>query len=187
MQSINVNVNKQRKDKIMTNKILKTKNVDWGFWGTTAQHYSLKITKKRWTAVFKTLLELSGAEPYQIRRLLDSRAGRHFADQCYGEKNVKQITKECYFSWLEQELFDDENSKMPLETEKSSFLFGTNVYNTIYDRVDVVLYTYKNKNRIHEDYAMCITKNQKKYRIGMDYIRPIEDMDEDELCRAGLA
>ena len=118
---------------------------------------------------------------------MDARIGRHFADQCFGEKDVKQITKEHYFGWLDKVLFEDETSHKPLESEKSSVLFGTNVYNTIHDRVDVVLYTYKNKNRIHEDYAMCITKNQKKYRIGMDYIRPIDDMNEEELCRAGLA
>lgn len=171
----------------MAKKILKTQNKEWGFWGTTAQHYTNKETQQRWNDAFETLLELSGANPEQVRELLDARIGRHFADQCFGEKDVKQITKECYFNWLAKELFDDANSKKPLETEKNSVLFGTNVYNTIYDRVDVVLYTYKNKNRIHEDYALCITKDLKKYRVGMDYIRPIDDMDEEELCRAGLA
>ena len=53
-------------------------------------------------------------------------------------------------------------------------LFGTNVYNTIYNRVDILLYTYKNKNRINEDYAVCINKDLKQYRIGMDYISPVE-------------
>lgn len=171
----------------MTKKILKTQNKEWGFWGTTAQHYTNKETQQRWNDAFVTLLELSGAKPEQVRELLDARIGRHFADQCFGEKDVKQITKECYFNWLAKELFDDANSKKPLETEKNSVLFGTNVYNTIYDRVDVVLYTYKNKNRIHEDYALCITKDLKKYRVGMDYIKPIEDMDEEELCKVGLA
>lgn len=169
------------------NKILKTENEQYGFWGTTLINYKEKQTQKRWNDVFETLLELSGAKPEEVRELLDSRYGRHFADQCYKEKDVKQIARECYFGWLDKILFEDESSRKPLETEKSSVLFGTNVYNRIYDRVDVVLYTYKNKNRIHEDYALCITKNLKKYRIGMDYIKPVDDMDKEELCRAGLA
>lgn len=158
----------------MAKKILETQNKEDGFWGTTELHYSNKETQQRWNDAFETLLELSGAKPMQIRELLDARMGRHFADQCYGEKDVKQITKECYFNWLDKALFDDANSSKPLETEKNSMLFGTNVYNTIYNRVDILLYTYKNKNRINEDYAVCINKDLKQYRIGMDYISPVE-------------
>ena len=88
-----------------TKKILKTQNKEWGFWGTTAQHYTNKETQQRWNDAFVTLLELSGAKPEQVRELLDARIGRHFADQCFGEKDVKQITKECYFNWLAKELF----------------------------------------------------------------------------------
>lgn len=158
----------------MTKKILETQNKEHGFWGTTELHYSNKETQQRWNDAFETLLELSGTKPKQIRELLDARIGRHFADQCYGEKDVKQITKECYFNWLDKALFDDANATKPLEAEKNSMLFGTNVYNTIYNRVDIVLYTYKNKNRINEDYAVCINKDLKQYRIGMDYISPVE-------------
>lgn len=167
----------------MTNKILETQNEEHGFWGTTAIHYNQKQTQKRWNEVFETLLELSGAEPEKIRELLDARIGRHFADQCYKEKDVKQVTRKCYFGWLDKILFEDENSKKPLETEINKILFGTRVYNVINDKVEIILYTYKNKNRIHEDYALCIDVNQKKHRIDMDYIKPIEDMDEEELCK----
>lgn len=170
----------------MTNEILKTQNEGHGFWGTTALHYNQKQTQKRWNEVFETLLDLSGVEPEKIRELLDARIGRHFADQCYKEKDVKQVTKECYFEWLAKELFEDATSKKPLETEINKILFGTRVYNTIHDRVEIVLYTYKNENRIHKDYALCLDANQKKHRIGMDYIKPIEDMDDDELIKYGL-
>lgn len=170
----------------MTNKILETQNKEYGFWGTTAINYNQKQTKKRWNDAFETLIELSGAESEEIRELLDSRCGRHFADQCYQENDVKQITKECYFGWLDKELFEDKTSKKPLEIEKNPILFGTRVYNVINDKVEIILYTYKNKNRIHEDYALCMDLNQKKHRIGMDYIKSIEDMDEDELFKYGL-
>ena len=72
----------------MTKKILETQNNEHGFWGTTELHYSNKETQQRWNDAFETLLELSGAKPMQIRELLDARIGRHFADQCYGEKDV---------------------------------------------------------------------------------------------------
>lgn len=170
----------------MTNEILKTQNETWGFWGTTLNNYSKKQTQQRWNDAFETLLELSGAESEEIRLLLDSRCGRHFADACVDSNDVKQITKECYFGWLAKELFEDETSKKPLETEINKILFGTKVYNTIYDRVEIVLYTYKNENRIHKDYALCLDANQKKHRIGMDYIKPFEDMEEEELIKYGL-
>lgn len=172
----------------MSKQILETQNKKWGFWGTTAQSYSKKKTQQMWNEAFETLLQLSGARPKQIRILLDSRTGRHLADQCYGKaKDLKQIIIRGYFGWLDEVLFDDETIHPALETEKCSMLFGVNVYNSIYDRVDVLLYTYKNKNRIYQDYALCMTKDLKKYRIGMDFITPIEEMDEEELCRAGLA
>lgn len=170
----------------MTNKILETQNEGWGFWGTTSNNYSKKQTQKRWNDAFETLLELSGVESEKIREFLDDRIGRHFADACVDSKDVKQATRECYFGWLDKILFEDETSKKPLETEINKILFGTRVYNTIHDRVEIVLYTYKNKNRIHKDYALCLDANQKKHRIGMDYIKPIEDMDDDELIKYGL-
>ena len=40
----------------MTKKILKTQNKEWGFWGTTAQHYTNKETQQRWNDAFETLL-----------------------------------------------------------------------------------------------------------------------------------
>ncbi|MBO6180637.1 hypothetical protein J6O86_03010 [bacterium] len=170
----------------MANKVLETQNKLWGFYGTTLNNYSEEETQQRWNDVFEILLELSGVEPEQIRILLDSRIGRHFADQCYNENDVKQITKECYFGWLAKELFEDETTKKPLETEINKMMFGEKVYNKISKRIDIVIYTYKNKNRVHEDYAMCMRADEKKYRIGMDYIKPVDDMDDEELKAIGL-
>lgn len=155
----------------MVKTILKTQNEEWGFWSTTLNNYSKKQTQKRWNEVFETLLELSGKPAEDIRDFLDSRSGRHFANQCCGEDNVKRITMECYFGWLEKDLFNDDGKK---ETQISKVLFGTNVKNNIKGTKSVVLYTYKNPNRINQDYAMCIGMSGEKYRIGMDYITPIE-------------
>lgn len=81
----------------MTNKILKTQNEEFGFWGTISNRHSKKQTQKCWDDAFETLLELSGVTPQQVRDLLDSRYGRQFADQCNDDNknDIKQITKEC--------------------------------------------------------------------------------------------
>lgn len=172
----------------MTNLILKTQNEEWGFWGTTRNNFSKKLTQQRWNDVFETLLQLSGAEPEQVRILLDSRTGRHFADECYNreEEDVKKITVENYFGWLDEDLFLDYENKDKLMTEKDELLFGTRVFNTIKKRIDIVLYTYKNKNRIHVDHAVCMTNEQKKYKIGLDHIIPVDDLDDEELKELGL-
>jgi len=167
----------------MENKILKTQNVEFGFWGTTSIHYDKEQTQKRWKDVFETLIELSGKPTTEIRDFLDSRFGRHLADHCYKEEDIKQVTRKCYFEWLEKFLFEDNGNK---ETDVCTLLYGTKVYNRIYDRVDILLYTYKNLYRVHEDYAMCIGIDGKRYRIGMDYIVPVEDMDDEELIKCGL-
>lgn len=100
------------------NEILETQNKEWGFWGTTAINYTEKQTQKRWHDAFETLLKLSGAKPEQVRKLLDSRYGRYFADSCVNKKDVKQLAKKCYFEWLDKILFEDAISNKLLETEK---------------------------------------------------------------------
>ena len=159
----------------MKKKILESENKEYGFWGTTALHYNETKTQKRWSDVFKTLLDISGADSETIRDFLDSRYGRHFSDQCYNKNNVKRITLENYFEWLDKKVFDDETSSKCLEAEKNSTLFGTRVFNKITKQNDIVLYTYKNKNRVNEDYALCMSSDLKKYRIDMDYILPLEN------------
>lgn len=54
-------------------------------------------------------------------------------------------------------------------------MFGTLVLNTITGNKDVLLYTYKNPNRINKDYATCIDVNEQIYDIGLDFIIPIEE------------
>lgn len=36
------------------------------------------------------------------------------------------VTKKCYFNWLEKYLFNEDGK--PIETDKSTVLFGTKVY-----------------------------------------------------------
>ena len=53
----------------MAKKILKTQNKEWGFWGTTAQHYTNKETQQRWNDAFETLLLLKPCLNYQVQTL----------------------------------------------------------------------------------------------------------------------
>lgn len=156
----------------MTKQILKTQNTKWGFWGTTNMNYSDEETKKRWNNVFGILLDLSGLEPEKIREFLDDRMGRYLADACDQEKNVKQKVKELYFQWIDKTLFEDKKNTIKIEKDRT--LFGTLVLNEITHTEDIILYTYKHPNRIYNDYAKCINKNEGIYDIQMDWISPIE-------------
>ncbi len=53
-----------------------TQNEDWGFWGTMQQH-----APAAWPIALATIEAATGCEPEQVRAFLDSRHGRHFADQ----------------------------------------------------------------------------------------------------------
>lgn len=102
----------------METEVLESHNQEQGFWETTRLDYEEEETQKRRNLAFETLLLLSGKDAEEIREFLDSRIGRHIADE-----------------------------------------------------VDVLLYTFKNPNRIYQDYAMCSNRDKKIYYIGIQYIK----------------
>ncbi len=157
----------------MTTKILKTENEMYGFWGTTAIHYKKQKVQERWNEAFITLKNLSGKSDEEIRICLDSRMGRHIADDCI-DADVKDTILQNYFKCYEKILFEEED-KQKFVIEKDTTLFGTRVINNISGMEDIVLYTYKNPNRIYQNYAVCIDRKENKYTIRMDYITPIEE------------
>lgn len=61
----------------MTNatQTLATQNQDWGFWGATQEH-----APAAWPIASTAIATATGCEPEQVRAFLDSRHGRHFAD-----------------------------------------------------------------------------------------------------------
>ena len=61
----------------MTTTILPTRNEAWGFFGTSHNHAD---ADQAWHLAFTAIAEVSGASPEGIRDFLDSRHGRHFAD-----------------------------------------------------------------------------------------------------------
>ena len=49
--------------------------IDFGFWGTMQEH-----APAAWAIALPTISTATGCEPGQVRAFLDSRHGRHFAD-----------------------------------------------------------------------------------------------------------
>ena len=61
----------------MTNSaILPTRNEAWGFWGTMGERAAAA-----WPIAFAAIHDATGADADSVRAFLDSRHGRHFADQ----------------------------------------------------------------------------------------------------------
>jgi hypothetical protein len=76
----------------MTTTILTTRNTDWGFWGTMSrsERGAADSAAAAWQIAFRRITEATEAAPEGVRDFLDSRLGRHFADEvanglCKGE------------------------------------------------------------------------------------------------------
>ena len=59
----------------MSATIPATQNEDWGFWGTMNEHASAA-----WPLAVSVVAEATGEDGDTVRAFLDSRHGRHFAD-----------------------------------------------------------------------------------------------------------
>lgn len=68
----------------MTTTILPTRNEAWGFWGT--MHLSGHAdTAAAWTIASEAIARATSCSPEGVRDFLDSRHGRHFADDVASE------------------------------------------------------------------------------------------------------
>jgi hypothetical protein len=59
------------------NKVLPTNNEAWGFWGTIRHHAD---PEHAWPIAFNAIATATGCADEGVRDFLDSRHGRHFAD-----------------------------------------------------------------------------------------------------------
>ena len=59
------------------NKVLTTHNEAWGFWGTIRHHAD---PAEAWPLAMRAIAEATGCSEIGVRDFLDSRHGRHFAD-----------------------------------------------------------------------------------------------------------
>ena len=66
----------------MTATILPTRNTEWGLWGTIdmIENDLAADAPKAWTLASEAVAAATGASPEGVRDFLDSRHGRHFAD-----------------------------------------------------------------------------------------------------------
>jgi hypothetical protein len=71
----------------MTTTILPTRNEPWGFWGTISriENDPAADRAKAWEIASRRIAEVTTASPEGVRDFLDSRHGRHFADDIAGE------------------------------------------------------------------------------------------------------
>jgi hypothetical protein len=60
--------------------MLKTRNQDWGFYGSSAGFTDADVA---WGKAFERISKATGAADAGVREFLDSRHGRHFADDVH--------------------------------------------------------------------------------------------------------
>jgi hypothetical protein len=70
----------------MSNEVLSTRNESWGFSGTIARFETASAGAGRaWALAFEAIRAATGSDGDAIRSFLDSRQGRHFADDVASE------------------------------------------------------------------------------------------------------
>ena len=71
----------------MTTTILPTRNTEWGYFGTIARIETSPAIEptEAWTIAVRRIAETTEASPEGVRDVLDSRYGRHFADDVAGK------------------------------------------------------------------------------------------------------
>lgn len=62
-------------------EILKTQNKTWGFWGTASNHIEHKQEMQAFWDKAAEIIQSKGLTPQQTLGLMDSRWGRHIADE----------------------------------------------------------------------------------------------------------
>ena len=67
----------------MTTNILPTTNETWGFWGSMG--YTTADQSQAWALATTAIAKATGGTPEAVRAFLDSRHGRHFADDVASE------------------------------------------------------------------------------------------------------
>lgn len=76
-----------------------TRNEAWGFWGTMNEHAAIA-----WPMAMTAVADATGEDPDTVRIFLDSRHGRHLADDVhnglYVGKNLKDAIDAATQRWM---------------------------------------------------------------------------------------
>lgn len=93
----------------LAESVLPTENEAWGFYGTIDTQYSNESsTKEAWNIAFVEVQKATGWNDKFVRDWLDSKDGRHFADQCidFGAgKNPKDAISQAAKFYKERKWF----------------------------------------------------------------------------------
>ena len=90
-------------------KILETQNKSWGFWGTVSEFVDSDEAQKLWCEASKTIQEKVGFTTIETRNLLDSRWGRHMADEFHEDIVTGVFTKALKKKMTKERLYRDYN------------------------------------------------------------------------------
>ena len=82
-----------------TTQIPATQNIDWGFWGTMNEH-----ANAAWPLAMTAISNATGQPLESVRIFLDSRFGRHFADDVqnglYEGKSLQAAIDAATVRWM---------------------------------------------------------------------------------------
>jgi hypothetical protein len=78
---------------------LASQNEDFGFWGTMQEH-----AEAAWSLALPAIAQATQCDPEQVRAFLDSRHGRHFADDVNNAlflgANLQDAVKQTIARWM---------------------------------------------------------------------------------------
>lgn len=90
-------------------KILETQNQEWGFWGTVSEFVDSDEAQRLWCEVSKIIQEKAEFTAIETRNLLDSRWGRHMADEFHEDIVTGAFTKAFKKKMTKERLYRDYN------------------------------------------------------------------------------
>ena len=90
-------------------QILPTQNKSWGFWGTCSNLVNKQQTQAAWNGAFTIIQENAGFTPLETLALLDSRWGRHMADEFAEEISADCFEKAFKCKMTKERLYRDYN------------------------------------------------------------------------------
>ena len=103
-------------------EFLPTQNKNWGFWGVALSYTDKEQMPKIWAAAFKIIQNSSGFTPLETLALMDSRWGRHIADEFAEEIScdLETFTKAFCMKMTKERLYRDFNYYIDPDAYKST-------------------------------------------------------------------
>jgi hypothetical protein len=85
-----------------------SQNARYGFWGTIALQVGPAFVDTAWTDAMVQVAQATGCETWEVRAFLDSRYGRHFADDVSNEfarvGSVQRAIEEVVGRWMKRQV-----------------------------------------------------------------------------------